>query len=507
MSTRTRKPATAFTLLLTAIALCAAPVLAVAEPTYKADVPDSITTPDEVKTRIGTLRFTDGAPDEETVRLVYDNLDFVRGVTAFLDGIPAASVFGMCRGFAEAGVGGQTFGIMEDLIDARSLILTPNSTTIYVLYCTDLEIGPLVVEAPQGVLGFMDDAYQRHVTDMGVTGPDEGKGGKYLFVPPGYDGALPEEGYFIVQAPSYKNWLLMRAFVKDGDIEGAVAGVKETLRVYPWAERDTPPATEFVNLSGIEMTAIHANDFEFYEEIDAIIQKEPADAFPPEFVGTLAAIGIKKGQPFAPDQRMRAILEDAVAVANATARAIIWSPPDGRGRLFEDRQWHTTFVGGNHEFYKDGERLLDARALFHYYAAGITPAMAAGLVGKGSQYTYSARDSEGRYLDGSKTYKITLPAPVPVNNFWSFMVYDTQSRAMLETDQRSAGLDSNKPDLVANEDESHTVWFAPEAPEGKEGNWVQTMPGKGWHSLFRLYGPLEPWFDRTWKPGDFELVE
>ncbi len=381
-------------------------------------MPDSITTPDEVKTRIGTLRFTDGAPDEETVRLVYDNLDFVRGVTAFLDGIPAASVFGMCRGFAEAGVGGQTVGIMEDLIDARTLILTPNSTTVYVLYCTDLETGPLVVETPQGILGFMDDAYLRHRDDRD-----------------------PRERFRVLRGD------------RRDHPEGA--GRRLPARVRRHAGRNRH-------------------------------QEGPA---------------LRDGQ------RMRAILEDAVAVANTTARAIIWSPPDGRGRLFEDRQWHTTFVGGNHEFYKDGERLLDARALFHYYAAGITPAMAGSLVGKGSQYTYSARDSEGRYLDGSKTYKITLPAPVPVNNFWSFMVYDTQSRAMLETDQRSAGLDSNKPDLVANEDGSHTVWFAPEAPEGKEGNWVQTMPGKGWHSLFRLYGPLEPWFDRTWKPGDFELVE
>jgi hypothetical protein len=151
--------------------------------------------------------------------------------------------------------------------------------------------------------------------------------------------------------------------------------------------------------------------------------------------------------------------------------------------------------------------MLDSRVLFHYYATGITPAMAQPVVGKGSVYAYAERDANGDYLDGGKTYSITLPAPIPMKDFWSFMVYDNQTRSMLETDQKAAGIDSNSPGLVANADGSYTVWFGPEAPEGKEGNWVQTMPGKGWNTLLRLYGPLEPWFDKTWKPGDFERVE
>jgi hypothetical protein len=155
----------------------------------------------------------------------------------------------------------------------------------------------------------------------------------------------------------------------------------------------------------------------------------------------------------------------------------------------------------------NGERMLDARTLFHYYATGITPAMAFSKPGTGSAYAYAARDSTGRYLDGGKTYKITLPAPIPAGQFWSFMVYDGQTRSMLETDQKLAGLDSTKPGIKKNADGSVTVWFGPKAPAGQEANWVQTMPGKGWNSLLRLYAPLEPWFDKTWKPGDFELVD
>ena len=204
---------------------------------------------------------------------------------------------------------------------------------------------------------------------------------------------------------------------------------------------------------------------------------------------------------------MKAILTDAVAVGNAIARAIIFAQRDKRGFYFDDRQWKTSFIGGSSEFENNGERMKDARVLFHYYATVITPAMATPKVGTGSVYAYAERDSKGNYLDGGKTYKITLPAPIPVNNFWSFMVYDNQTRSMLETDQKTAGLDSNSLDVKANADGSYTVYFGPEAPKGKEGNWVQTMPGKGWNTLLRLYGPLEPWFDKTWKPGDFELVK
>jgi len=496
----------ALTFVCVIAALCGTNVV-FAQPKYKADAPSSILTPDEVQTRLGTLRFKDGAPDAKTVELVYDNLDFMRGVEAFLDGIPAASIYGICRGYRDAGMGPQTVGIFENLMDARSVFLTANSTTVYVSKCYDLEKGPIVVEVPAGVLGPMDDAYFRHIADFGVTGPDKGKGGKYLFVPPGYEGELPEQGYFVFHSPTYTTMQLVRAFVKDGDLAGTVQGVKNAMRVYPWAQRDNPPKTEFVNLSGLKINTVHANDFEFFEEIDAVIQKEPGNALPAEVVGTLAAIGIKKGQSFAPDARMKAILEEAVAVGNATARAIIFAQRDKRGFYFEDRQWKTNFIGGSSEFYNDGERMKDSRVLFHYYATVITPAMAAPKVGTGSVYAYAERDANGNYLDGGKTYAITLPAPIPVNNFWSFMVYDNQTRSMLETDQKSAGLDSNSPDVKANADGSYTVYFGPRAPKGKEGNWVQTTPGKGWNTLLRLYGPLEPWFNKTWKPGDFELTD
>jgi hypothetical protein len=477
-------------------------------PKYSAKVPAYITTPNTVETRIGTLKFFDGLPDRETVQKVYDNLDHARGVEAFLSGMPAASLYAACEGLSQAGVkrnGG--IAITEDLMDARQLFLTPNSTTVYVIQCLDLKDGPVVLEVPPGVLGPVDDAYFHWVTDVGLTGPDKGKGGKYLFVPPGYAGKFPTSGYIVVKSPTFSNLVFYRAFVKDGDVAAAAKGVKAKARIYPLSAAANPPTQAFVNISGMQFNTIHANTFHFYEEINAVIQHEPADAFDPEIVGLFAAIGIKKDKPFAPDARMKGILTDAVAVANATARAILFASRDDRTKFYPDRQWATTFVGGSYAFLDNGERMLDARTMFHYYATGITPAMAFSKPGTGSAYALAGRDSKGEYLDGGKTYKITLPAPIPVANFWSFMVYDGQTRSMLETDQKLAGLDSNDEAIKKNADGSVTVWFAPKAPAGQESNWVQTMPGKGWNSLLRLYGPLQPWFEKTWKPGDFELVE
>lgn len=479
-------------------------------PKYSADVPSYITTPDSVETRIGTLKFNNGVPDQQTIRKVYDQIDFGRGVEAFLIGMPATSVYAACQGLDSVGIKrNQGVGITEDLMDARSLFLTPNTTTVYAFACLDLNSGPMVMQVPPGVLGPVDDGYFRWVTDIGLTGPDAGKGGKYLFVPPGHADGLPGEGHFIVKPRTNTLVVFFRAFVRGGDIAAAVRNVKENTKLYPLygaTEAGTLPETTFVNTSGLKFNTISSNTFRFYEELNSVVQNEPADFVDPDTVGLFAAIGIRKGKPFAPDERMKAILTDAVAVANGFARANLFASRDERAKFYPDRQWVTAFIGGSYQFLSGAERLLDARNMFFYYATGITPAMSMARVGSGSAYAAAFRDANGAYLDGGKTYKVTLPAPIPAKQFWSFVVYDNQTRSLLETDQKAAGVDSNAPGLKKNPDGSVTVWFGPKAPAGQEANWIQTMPGKGWNVLLRLYGPLEPWFDKSWKPGDIEMV-
>jgi len=477
------------------------------KPKYSAEVPDFILTPNQVKTEfLGDLEFFDGMPSETTVRKVYDYLDFSRGVDTFLRGLPAASTYAALEAGKEAGMAPNDLGLFEQLMDARFLLLTANSTTMYAMGELNVKEGPVVIQVPPAVLGLVDDAFQRFVTDIGLTGLDQGQGGNYLFVHTSYHGKVPD-GYFVVKTPTYRNPMFFRAFVRDGDLVGTADAVKAGFRMYPLARAGNPPEQKVVNLSGLKFNTIHANTFRFYEELNAVIQYEPADAFNPELVGLFASIGIKKGEPFAPDARMKRILTEAVAVGNASARALTFAPRSGDLYFYPDRQWYSLFPGGSHDFMSNGEMKLDDRTRFHYYGAGTTPAMAKPQVGTGSVYGAAARDSEGRYLDGGQTYQVTLPAPIPINNFWSFMVYSGQHRSMLETDQRLAGLDSNNPAVQPNVDGSYTMWFGPKAPEGHESNWIQTIPGKSYNVILRMYGPLESWFDKSWKPGDIELLD
>jgi hypothetical protein len=468
-------------------------------------IPDSILTPDSVETRLGTLEFFDGYPSTETVEAVYDNLDFQRGVRAFLDALPLASLYAMREGFREAGMVDGTVGIFENLMDSKTLLLTPNTESIYAMTWLDLKDGPLVVESPPNTLGFVDDFFFKYVTDLGNAGPDGGQGGKYLFLPPGYDGEVPD-GYFTFESQTYGNWLVWRGFQVEGDPAPAVAIMKTKMRIYRLADRDNPPEQKFVNVSGQHFNTIHANDFSFFEEVAHVIHEEPTTSIDPELLGLLASIGIEKDKPFNPDSRMKALLTDAAAVGNATARATVFASRSPGQLLHKDRTWMTAFVGGSHEFAADGAILLDARTLFFYFATGITPAMAFEMVGAGSQYAGAVTDPNGNVLDGGRTYRLHLPPNVPAKDFWSLVVYDNQTRSMLQTDQQFPSLNSQRG-VEKNADGSVDVYFGPQAPAGKESNWIQTVPGKGWNVAVRLYGPLEEWFDQTWLPDDIELME
>jgi len=469
------------------------------------EIPSSITTPDSVETRIGTLEFFDGFPTAETARRTFDNLDFLRGIEAFLSGCPAASLVAMRQGMREIGAVNGTIGITETLMDSRSLFLTPNTESIYTGTWLDLRNGPIVVESPPNTLGIVNDFWFRYVADLGNAGPDKGQGGKYLFVGPGYHGDIPE-GYFVYRSPTYGNFLIWRGFLVQGDPKPGIENFRKHARVYPLSRADNPPIQKWVNMSGKAFNTIHANDFSFYAELNEVVQEEPADSQDPEVLGLFAAIGIKKGQPFAPDARMKEILTEAAAVGNATARSLIFTGRDKSVYQYDSGYWKTAFVGGSHEFMADGVRLLDARTSFFYYATMVTPAMAVSIPGAGSQYSLATVDAEGKPLDGSRNYRLRYPPDVPAKDFWSVVIYDNQTRSLLQTDQRYPSISSQRG-VEANRDGSYDIYFGPTAPKGKESNWIQTVPGKGFSVILRFYGPLEPWFDQTWRPGDIEPVD
>ena len=482
-------------------------------PGFNNRIPEQILTPNTVQTRIGTLDFVDGVPTAETTQRVYDHLDFIRGIEVFLNFIPAASLESFRVGMASQGATKSNQALIFDqLLDSDPLLLTGNTETVYCMVMLDLETdGPTVVEVPPGTgPGTVNDAFFRFVVDMGGPGPDKGKGGKYLIVPAAYKGALPKDGYYTARSLSNVNILVLRGFLVDGKPDAASKMFREGIKVYPLSKAASPPKMEFVNGSKIPFNTIHANTFEFYRELDQVIQKEPVDFIDPELRGLAASIGIRRGTKFAPDERMTKILTDAAAVANATARAVSFRPREARNAYYPGSQWQNLFGAADYRFLDDsgvGGRNLDARTTFYYGYTVNTPAMIAKIVGRGSQYAIAFADKAGIPFDGGKNYRLNVPANAPAKNFWSVVLYDPQTRSELQTSQPFPSKNNKRADLTTNADGSVDLYFGPKAPAGKEANWIASVPGKGWFAIFRLYGPLEPWFDKTWRPGEIEVVK
>jgi hypothetical protein len=370
---------------------------------------------------------------------------------------------------------------------------------IYGLGFVDLAAdGPTVVEAPPKMFGNAMSFLQHFMVDIGPFGPDKGEGGKYLFLPPGYDGDVPD-GYFVVESPTYSFILGLRGFKVDDGTDQAVALMKQ-LAIYPLAAADDPPAMEFLDGSGQEIDTIHTDTIEFYAQLAQLVDEEPADVFTPLERAHMASIGIERGKPFAPNGDRRALLADAARAAAAIARANAFASRDPETYFYEDRQWQAV-VGVPYTFERDGVLMLDRRAWVYYMALGNDPAMMATNVGAGSQYQWTYRDADGDFLDGARDYVLTIPADIPVNNFWSVVVYDALSRSELRNDQPLPSI-SQYTDPTINDDGTIDLYFGPEMPDGQEKNWIQTVPGHGWFPIFRAYGPLEAYYDKTWKLND-----
>jgi len=484
-----------------------------AKETYKntTAIPANITTPDTVKTSIGELHFFDGVPTKDTAQKAQDFLLKARGVDVFLKGIPGASLQALVKGPAALGVNENgKVAIFENLMDSHALFLTANTSTLYIFpYINTKEDGPVVVEVPPMMLGAFDDAWFRFVSDVGLAGPDKGKGGKYLVLPPKYDKKVPE-GYNIIRPKTYSTWLFMRGNISKG-VDVAVKNVKDYLKIYPLSEVKNPRKTTYVNLTGKSFNTIHPNNFEFYEHLNELVQEESDEMLDAETKGLFASIGIKKGQKFAPDAREKKILIDAVAIANAAARSNNYYPQDDLKMVYfykdKPTEWVMAYPDKNVFFNYDGAINTDARAFFHYTYTAVTPSMATPREGKGSDYCIAFKDSKHEVFDGSKTYKIHLPPHVPVADFWALTIYDTQTRSTLQTDQPYPTVGSQDKGFKQNADGSYDVYFGPKAPKGFEKNWLQTIPKKSWFVVLRMYGPLKPFIEKKWRASEIELVK
>lgn len=248
-------------------------------PTYKTTtlIPPEVTTPDKVETSIGTLKLFDGVPTDETVKTVYDNLDRQRGVEAFLNCMPGVSLFGLREGPRSLGQKkSNQVVIFDKLMSSESLFLTANTSTMYAFPFLDLKTdGPTVIELPAGMLGALNDMWFRYIGDLGPAGPDKGKGGKFLVLPPGYKGDVPD-GYFAMKYRTYGVWIFLRGSIAEG-IEAGAKNIKNNLKIYPLAKKDNPPKMEFISGSAKAFNTVFPNDFGFFEQLNQLIQEEPVD--------------------------------------------------------------------------------------------------------------------------------------------------------------------------------------------------------------------------------------
>ena len=473
-------------------------------------IPESVSTPDNVQTSIGNLDFFDGVPSKGTVKIAYDFLDKVHGVKAFLSMIPSMSIYELREGQRSAGAReSHQICIFDKLMDSKSLFLTGNTSTMYALGFLDLKKdGPTVIELPSGMLGVLNDMGFLFMENLGAAGPDRGKGGKYLVLPPGYKGNVPD-GYFVVKSRTYGVWNFMRGYLDKG-IEAAANNIRDNLKVYPLSKKNNPPKMEFINISGKNVNTIVPSDFSFYEKLNTLIQEEPIEFLDIETRGLLRSIGIVKGKPFNPNARMKNILTDSIAIGEAIARSITYYPRDPGQYAWNDVEgtWVVPFADHDSSWIENGARKIENQIYYHYNCIVVTPAMAkAPGPGKGSEYVFASLDSKERILEGSKNYKMSLPPNVPVADFWAITLYDTQTRSQLQTDQQFPTLDTYTKGLKKNKDGSYDIYFGPKAPKGQESNWLQTVPGKSFFVCLRMYGPTEPWIEGKWRPSDVELVK
>ena len=466
--------------------------------------------PENIETHFGKLEFPGGYPTEETAQKVYDELDLRRATQLYLDMYPALSMRGMMIGTARdyGAKDCSHVSVTANRLDSNALFLTGNTESIYAMVLFDLKAdGPTVFEAPAGLMGPVNDANFLFLCDIGPTGMDKGKGGKYLILPPGYKGEVPD-GYFVFKSPTYRLFSFVRANAEVvGKGEKAMEFFRKNCRVYPL--KGGPKDGTFTNVSGMPIDTLVPENATAFEWMHELINYEPAEAFGKEKLGRLASIGIVKGKPFNPDARMKKILEQAAKEGVAMSRVIALESRQPAAQVYPNRKWESPFIGDSSTFDPDGYFNLEARTTFHFTADGITPSMAAQMPdGLGSRYQTTYKDKDGKYLDGNKVYKLNIPAKVPVALFWSIVVYDSWTRCELQSQPYPSISSQSDPAPTVNKDGSIDLYFSNEKPaDVSAANWVKTLPDQGFFVYMRYYGPLKAFNEKTWIPNDVELVK
>jgi hypothetical protein len=475
---------------------------------------------------LANLPDSEGRPTPETAQTLQDTLLFQRATQTYLWAMPLINTLGMKVGSeGKFGSGYNVLPIWKKRLDAKTLVTTPNSDVIYAMSYVDLgKDGPIVFEAPPQMQGILLDFWQRPIPvdggkyfgDVGLFGPDQGKGGKFLLLPPGYKGSVPS-GHYVYRSATNNVFVFLRAFYKDPKDLAPPVDLLQQSKIYPLSNKAAAKAMSFPDASGVPVNMLPRSDFSAFEQLKALIDSEPSSIAPPEWLGMLATLGIVKGQPFTPDAKTKGIL-DAAAKTGYKMSRVIGAQSEVSGLsyvVYPGKHWLNPFASGTPDnllgtfanfaqLRRDGAYTdLNARFWFFTDYYSISPGMISQTAGKGAKYGIAFVDSDNNPLTGDNNYKLNLPANIPAANFWSVTLYDSSNASGLDNDQPFPSLGSrDKP--AQNADGSTDIYLGQKAPAGKEANWMATPAGKGYFVIFRLYGPTQAAIDKSWVPGDVE---
>ena len=459
--------------------------------------------------RFGKLEFISGYPTEQTVKTIYDELDYQRAVQAYLWALPMASYGAMADAHIKAGCGPNTVLVADKSAEQQQLILTANQDTIYMSGVLDLRDGPMVMELPAGLLGTLNNIWQQPLCDLGGPfSPEQNRGGRFLILPRNYDGPLPEMHYHVIPSDTNINVFYLRALPETRADFPKLVELIRTYKQYKLSDAQNPPKTNFVLLSGKEIDMLTNEGFAYFETLARYINENPPRQQDMAMLGVLETLGIAHGREFNPDPRMKKILTEAAQVGRAMAKTIAWKPriPDSMLYAYPgERHWKYVFFG-DPIFHTPDYMAIDQRTKYAFEAIGTSKSMVVAVPGQGSQYIGLYVDADGKWLSGENTYRIHLPKGVPANMFWSLTAYDNETRSMIQN-ELGRPLVGSVHGAKPNKDGSFDAYFGPKLPAGvAKENWVQTKPGMGWFVYLRLYGPEQAYFDKTWIPGDAEKI-
>ena len=432
---------------------------------------------------------------------------YQRGIEAMNWANPAVSFISMRKGNFSQGGGYNTVYFISKPPTALAEAITPNNQTPYATIFISTKNGPIVLDIPPAtertaIFGSATDVWQVPVSDIGPAGADRGKGGKYLFLPPGYDGEVPE-GYFTVPMKLYDVYIALRLIPLAGSSYGEAAEYASNINAYPLSQSNNPPKGNYIDMAGKHLPTLPIYDLSFFESIVELVNEEPQLERDKVMGGMLASIGIEKGKPFAPAGRVKQALERAARDGFAYLEFTFETPGYSHEIYWPDRQWLNIKQPSKEGFvFDEGEyMLLDERgSLFHWVT------FIPRHLGKASAYLLGIRDGDGELLSGKQKYKLNVPANVPAKNFWSVIAYGKATKSFIYNDADKVGLSSyDISSLNVNDDGTIDIYFGEKISAGLESNWIPTA-GEDFFLLFRFYGPEEAYFNKSFVLPDVERI-